>query len=196
MMNKYIRIVMKETKAGGGVISTLASFKLNNVTAPFENVDVKIDTGCSLSTIPLAKFKAKLLCNMLKHNDIQKGVNWVTSYGVETGGEKHDMPVTYDEKMCCTALKFKHGISNFVIGGIDISTENIYVSYDRKSNILIGMDILKEWDIHIGKSFVPKERGKTVFIACPYGMLNDDYFKELDRTFLIATSASVVKFSK
>lgn len=37
---------------------TTASFKLDNIQAPFSNVLVKIDTGCSISTISLARFQA------------------------------------------------------------------------------------------------------------------------------------------
>ncbi len=64
MMNSYIRIIMKPVpKAGGGSFSTFASFKLGNISTPFSNVTVKIDTGCSVGTVPLAKFK--LLKSML-----------------------------------------------------------------------------------------------------------------------------------
>lgn len=48
--------------------------------------------------------------------------------------------------------------------GVKISADKICLNYDRKGNILIGMDILKDWDIHIG---VSKETGKSLFLACP-----------------------------
>lgn len=189
MMNRYIRIIMKPTSRGG-VISVRASFELDNIKVPFENVTVKIDTGCSVSTIPLAAFQTVRLCKRLKHADVSNNAEYLLSYGVETGGRKHARPVSYDDKMACTALKFKHSISNFKINGVDISAENIYVNYDRTSNILIGMDILKNWDIHIGKSMIPEETGKTIFLACPYDKLNEDYFKELERTFGILTETA------
>ena len=47
-------------------------------------------------------------------------------------------------------------------------------------NILIGMDILSQMDIHIGKS---KTLGKTVFLACPYASMNTDYLHALNEHF-------------
>lgn len=58
-------------------------------------------------------------------------------------------------------MKFEHGVSDFMIGGVKISADKICLNYDRKGNILIGMDILKDWDIHIG---VSKETGKSLFL--------------------------------
>ncbi len=53
-----LKIGMQPTPDGlGGSFNTFASFTLDNIKAPFQNVRVKIDTGCSISTIPLAKFK-------------------------------------------------------------------------------------------------------------------------------------------
>lgn len=177
---------MEPTQLGiGGSFSTKASLKLDNIRAPLNNIKVKIDTGCPISVIPLAKFKPlQSLCNELKEVDIKDNIEYVASYGVETGGEKHDKPVTFDEKMECPALKFKHSVSNFEIAGVKISNDYIFVNYNRKGNILIGMDILKDWDIHIGISKIYK---KTIFLACPYNSLNEDYYKALEEHFEIAT---------
>ncbi len=204
MTNKYIRIKMKQVYTGG-TLTALASFKLDNVASLFNGVEVKIDTGCSVSTIPLihasgvkycsesGQGAVRKMCRELKQDDLNNGVEYLISYGVETGGRKHIKPVSYDGKVACEALKFKHGISNFKIDGVDISTKDIYVNYDRVGNILIGMDILKNWDIHIGESAAPEDSGKTVFLACPYDNLNEDYFKELDRTFLLSTATVATK---
>ena len=54
------------------------------------------------------------------------------------------------------------------------------VSYDRTGNILIGMDVLSQMDIHIGKSKILE---KTVFIACPYDSLNQEYLEALNQHF-------------
>ncbi len=59
MTNKFIMVEMVPTISGiGGSFFTTASFRLDNIPAPFRNVPVKIDTGCSISTIPLARFQA------------------------------------------------------------------------------------------------------------------------------------------
>ncbi len=181
MTSKYIKIKMTPMLSGnGGSFITTATFRLDNVKALFQNIPVKIDTGCSLSTIPLARFRTVTsLCNCLKSDDIVKNVKYQVSYGVETGGQKHILPETYSEKMCCSALKFQHFVSNFAIGGLPIEQNTIYVNYDRKGNILIGMDILKSWDIHIGTI----ESGETIFLGCPKSQWNSDYFIELERLF-------------
>ncbi len=57
----------------------------------------------------------------------------------------------------------------------------MYINYDRASNILIGMDILKEWDIHIGTI----DTGETIFLGCPKGQINDEYLQELEKTFQV-----------
>ena len=60
------------------------------------------------------------------------------------------------------------------------------------------MDILKNWDIHIGKSKITEE---CMFIACPYDMLNDEYFRTLnehfgiDKLFGITRDASETEIS-
>lgn len=60
-------------------------------------------------------------------------------------------------------MKFEHGVSDFMIGGVKISADKICLNYDRKGNILIRMDILKDWDIHIG---ISKETGKAAQWYC------------------------------
>lgn len=186
MTNKYIKIIMTPSRNNiGGSFTTFASFKLDNIDPYFSNIEVKIDTGCSISTIPLAKFNTlNKLCNNLKHQDIKNNVPWLISYGVETSGEKHFQPETLDEKMNCPALKFRHKISDLKIAGVPVEHKFIYVNYNRKGNILIGMDILSTMDIHIGTV----NTGETVFLACPKDQLNDEYFRELNRLFGIGDS--------
>lgn len=184
MMNKFIMVEMVPTAGGiGGSFITTASFRLDNIPASFRNVPVKIDTGCSISTIPLARFQAlKFFCESLKSKDISSDVHYEISYGVETGGNKHRKPVTYDEKMECPALKFEHAVSDFQIAGVPSARNSIFVNYDRKGNILIGMDILQDWDIHMGMS---RESGKYLFIACPRDSLCQEYLDVLEQHFSI-----------
>lgn len=68
MTNSYVAIEMIPTAYGiGGSFSTEASFCLDNFKAPFYDIEVKIDTGCSISTIPLKRLKVSdTLCKMLK----------------------------------------------------------------------------------------------------------------------------------
>ena len=57
------------------------------------------------------------------------------------------------------------------------------VSYNNDNVNLIGMSIMKDWDIHIGKD----RDNKTVFLGCPRKYINDEYILELERTFGIGS---------
>lgn len=49
-MNDYILCRLDSTSAGiGGTFSTTATFQLDNVPVLFQDVQVKIDTGCAVS---------------------------------------------------------------------------------------------------------------------------------------------------
>lgn len=182
MTSKYIEIEMQLTTCGiGGSFSTEASFCLDNFKAPFYDIEVKIDTGCSISTIPLKRLKVSdALCKTLKRTDVAKGIPYFLSYGIESGGLRHEIPVTDEEKMECPAMKFEHGISDFMIGGVKIPSDKICLNYDRKGNILIGMNILKDWDIHIG---VSKVTGKSLLLACPIKNGCREYMDALELHF-------------
>lgn len=82
------------------------------------------------------------------------------------------------------AVTFLHSGLTMNFNGVKIHSPNVKVSYDRTGNILVGMDILKDWDIHIGTV----NTGETVFLACPKDQLNGEYFRELNRIFGIGDS--------
>lgn len=81
--------------------------------------------------------------------------------------------------MKLTSITYVHSDVTLRIMDMDINVDNVKLSYDRTGNILIGMDILKDWDIHIGKT----ESGETLFLACPLNQLNDEYYEELSNLF-------------
>lgn len=66
-----------------------------------------------------------------------------------------------------------------VLNGYNI-IHDIGVNYDRTSNILIGMDILKDFDFHCGES---KVNGKYLFLGCLKEEINALYLDELYRHF-------------
>lgn len=182
MTNKFLKVKMEPTKSGiGGSFITTASFKLDNIISPFHNISVKIDTGCSISTVPLAKFQIlHSFCDYLKEKDIAQNVPYQISYGIETSGKKHLIPRTFEEKMNCEALKFEHSVTGFELGGIPFSQDKLYINYNRSGSILIGMDILKKWEIHIGESVID---GNVWLIGCPKEHAGTDYLDELIRQF-------------
>ena len=136
----------------------------NLLGCDFNNIRVKIDTGCTHTTFPLSKVFLfnELQLKRLKHNDIVSNIPYMISYGVESGGLNHDEPVTDDEKMSCEAMKFKHPIKNFYLADYSLPNLDIHINYDRHGNILIGMDILSKFDIHIGLS---QKTGKVTLIG-------------------------------
>lgn len=92
----------------------------------------------------------------------------------------HVIPRTFSEKVSCEAMKFMHGISDLTIDGVKIPALNIHVNYDRRSNILIGMDILSIMETHIG---ISGQTGKLTLLSCPYGLFNDDFNNALEKHF-------------
>lgn len=154
---------------------------MDNFQSPFYDIEVKIDTGCSISTIPLKRLKVSdTLCKILKGIDISNCIPYYISYGVESGGLKHTVPQTDGEKMNCPAIKFEHGISDLTIAGVKIPCEKICLNYDRRGNILIGMDILKNLDIHMG---VSKVSGKYLFLASDKEEISKEYLEALKLNF-------------
>lgn len=181
MTNNYIELELNPNKYGGGSFDCKASFRLDNFKTLFQNIDVKIDTGCAISTIPVKKLKVSdTICMKLKSIDIDNQLISVRSYGVETGGLKHSEPITKRQKMKCEALKFQHGISNLQLNGVKIPSENIFLNYNRSGNILIGMDILSLMVCHIDISI---KTGKLTLLCCPRESVNYEFYNAMKEHF-------------
>ena len=102
----------------------------------------------------------------MKQNDCQNdSIAKTISFGVNDSKVKRD-----DDKkkfknkrfMELNSISFRHVANNFTLGNLELGNFPISVSYDRTGNILIGMDILKNLEIYIGK----KHKDETVLIAC------------------------------
>ena len=207
--NKFIKIILNSNN----------EFRLDNVTMSilgmsFQNVNVKIDTGCPYSTIPIQRLNMsasqvgpykrndanKLVSDIRHHMDngytikqaIQKELksSFKLSYGIESGGRKHRQInlLNTQDIMNASEISFKHKAINIDFDGIDIPEREIYINYDRTGNILIGMDILKDWNIHIGTIDI----GETIFLACPRDQINDGYLRELENTFHIVSNINAL----
>ncbi len=180
MTNDYLEINMTETDYGSAFYCK-ADFLLDNMSTYFRDVEVKIDTGCSFSTIPVKRLGiAEKICKQLKISDIENKVDYLRSYGIETGGKIHFVPVTKRQKINSEALKFKHKVLSFRLCGVPIPVNSIYLNYNRSGNILIGMDILQKmichWDIS-------KKTGKTVMLCCPRERANEAFYKAMREHF-------------
>lgn len=180
-MSNYIKVQFKPNRNGiGGSFPVKISLKLDNLPYELKNIDAKIDTGCSISVIHLAKIQNNTSSLIqLKDNDLRNNVSYLESYGVETGGTKHSALITHNDKLNCPALKFRHRANNFSIAGMNLGDIDIHVNYNRKGNILIGMDIIKKWDIHIGED----KDGNLVMLACPRDKITKEYYNEVNKLF-------------
>jgi hypothetical protein len=151
----------------------------------YKNVNVKIDTGCPQTTILTSKLGiSEKLSRKMKAADIQNNVKRTISFGVNDSEEyrKEASKRNRDNKVLDLAsVSFYKSIDHLTLGGVNLHEKTVKINYDRTGNILIGVDILKTLDIHIGTS----DSGENIFLACPKDQLNDEYFAELDRLFHI-----------
>lgn len=204
------------------ILSNNNELRLDNVSMSilgmcFQNINVKIDTGCPYSTIPIQRLNMsasqvepykrndanKLISDIQHHmrngyamkQAIQKESknSFKLSYGVESGGRKHKPLnlLSVQDIMNASEISFKHKATDIDFNGINIPDREIYINYDRMGNILIGMDILKDWDIHMGTI----DTGETIFLGCPKDQINDEYLQELENTFHIAADINAAEGS-
>lgn len=145
---------------------------------------VIIDTGCTHSLIPFDRlygivdkdaFK-KIKAKSLRIN------KWTLGSGVET--DRNELSniklVTEEDKINCKNIKVLERFEGIHISEIYIPSKMLYISYDYTCNALIGMEILKDWDIHISKSL---KTGQTLLLACPLDKINQEYIDVLIEEF-------------
>lgn len=187
MKNNYIKIALNNKNE----IRTIMSIEIPEISNnTFRDIDVKIDTGCPYTSIPIKKLGIKSSeCARLKQQDCHNNlVKKHISFGVNDSKIKRESDkVKYNTKRYneIDSISFEHKCKTIQIAGQIINNNTVRVSYDRTGNILIGMDIMKDWDIHIGKDVNTEE---ILFIACPYNKINNDYLLALDRHFNIGSS--------
>ena len=180
MKNKFICSKM-DSKNNFYVAATFTLFDTSR------SCRFKLDTGCNKTCIPIKRLNVSdNAAHLLKQKAIDDKVPYVRSYGVsDTQLTKYNDQILIDEgkEIDCTALRFEHKVTDFRIGDCMLGEVNIGINYDRTGNILLGMDILKNWDIHIGTV----ETGDTIFMGCPRAQINDDYLLALDDIFHIGS---------
>lgn len=183
MTNNYIKSVMEK-----GTFNVSSSFKL---FGEIKTCEFKIDTGCSVTCIPIKRLGVdNEMALELKHKALLSGARYVRSYGVSDTSEirqRDDQLIKNDKAIDCKALKFYHHIKDWELSQFYIGDAVIGVNYDKTSNILLGMDILKDWDIHIGKSVLT---GETIFLGCPNNKITQEYLQALKDEFSIHRGSS------
>lgn len=150
-------------------------------------VECKIDTGCMKSTIPIKRLNiSDVQAKILKEKAINEGVPYCRTYGISNSSddkERDKRLLDCGNLMDCPSLRFQHQTKRFDIAGFELSGIEVGINYDREGNILIGMDILENWDIHIGKS---KMLMDLILLACPYDRMNNKYGRALKEHFALA----------
>lgn len=184
MKSKYIKITLNKRNE----FRTQANLTIFGDI--YNNLDVKIDTGCPQSVVPVSKLSiSKDKAAVMKLEAIaDKNVKKTIGFGVNDTEEykkKARKAFNNGNYTDLKSISFKHDITYLEIAGMHLTNNTIMVNYDGVGNILIGMDILKNWDIHIGQSQIT---GECMMLACPYDILNDEYFKALNEHFGIGDS--------
>lgn len=84
------------------------------------------------------------------------------------------------EKLKFRGIAFYVSIDNLTVSNYNLGTISSYISCDTTGDILIGMNILKYFDIHIG---ISKENNKVVFLGCLKNKISNEYLSELEKHF-------------
>lgn len=149
-----------------------------------------LDTGCSMTTIPFRRIFEATPKVALKHKkkDILAGTGYLLSYGVESSGTPHTKPDTLEEKLECGAMKFEHMAYEMTLNGYSVGNQRLYINYDRVGNILIGMDILRQFELHFGEALREDEKdnvhkGEYIILGCLKNNPANEYLGALERYF-------------
>ena len=162
----------------------------NGVLQVGENTvgNIKIDTGCSFTNIPLMFFGySESESKQLKKVDIESFRNGETrivrSLGVETSKNKKlkDIDLMTDDELYEDAsICFIHS-SNLILNDYDLGEMKFKVNYDRYNYGLVGMNILKRFDFYCGLS---KVLGCCVFVGVLKSQEDkSDYYRALEEHF-------------
>lgn len=184
-MSKFVKILLDDRQRFRAVISF--DYKGKNKT-----IFAVVDTGCNHS-----HFSANLLYGIktgstkeereqaldilhrYKREAISSGAAVSIGRGVESQGMEMKEPVFLEEQVKHKNLKVQEYVGNVRIDGHLLGDYKISVSYDTFDVALIGMDFIKEWDLHIGRD----EAGNVILLACHNRQLNSAYYKELNKSF-------------
>ena len=137
---------------------------------------VKIDTGCNYSSISALTvgFTEEEALNQKKIDLENENIRY---YNTRNAGTT-ELQIYNDriQRICGRTDKIKnvvfgHTAHNITIAGMSIEDMEFKVSYDTNHPILLGMDVLKQFDVHIHKT----ADGKTILLACPLYYMSEKY---------------------
>ena len=130
-------------------------------------VQCKIDTGCSYTNIPIQRLNVSgEQARKLKQKAIKESRSFHLTYGVsdsEENKEQEKLLIRNHKLMEVSSLRFQYTANNFVLGNQELSIRDVGVNFDRTNNILIGLDILKQFQIVMDTSIIT---GRYTLIGC------------------------------
>ncbi len=145
----------------------------------------KIDTGCAHTNIPIQRLNVSAKkARQLKQDAIDKKISFHPTYGVSDTEENKSRDrklIKQNRLMDVPSLRFQYEADSLILGNQVLSYKTIGINFDRTGNILIGLDILKQFQIVIDTSVVT---GKHTLIGCLKNQEDkDEFYKALKRHF-------------
>lgn len=167
--------------------------KLDNMDSSFSGIDCKIDTGCSFTVINYFNIDPSITQGEIcKIKDLDNKVPYIRSFGVESSGFYSEPPKSRVEFLRDKSLKFKHTLESAQFEGYPLGDITVGINYDRRGTNLIGMDILKLFDFHIGTSLITNN---VTFVGVLKNQQDkSDYYNALKEHFnLVEVQSQVAK---
>ncbi len=146
---------------------------------------IKIDTGAHGVLIPLRTLCwtgaqiQKIVDDVVNnHRDSLSVVNGVESVNNISSVQLRNESESFIKNFRGMAISIL--ADRIVVGGIEFKDVPVRVTPHTTGNILLGMDIIRKMDNHIGTSRVS---GKTTLLACPESDMGNGYISALNRHF-------------
>lgn len=161
MMNNYLFL---EEENHAFYTSLLLRIKSLGI---YELTKCKIDTGCSLTNIPIRRLNiSDEQAYKLKADAINNSIPYFMTYGVSDTKETREIDqhlLSQNRLLDIKSLRFSFDADTLVIGNQELGVQPIGINFDRTGNILIGMDTLKNFQIVIDTSVITR---KYTLIGC------------------------------
>ena len=159
-----------------------------------------IDTGCPTSLIPanilfgiygdMNSPEVRSKMREEKAIAISKGYRRYTHRGIGNSTKSIGVGNTFEDILNNKRVVFERDATNISINHCSIQDTKVRISYDDLGITLIGYELLKQLDIHMGLS---SDR-RMCIVGCPRQQFNNEYLKALEETFGLATTLGAYAF--
>lgn len=133
---------------------------------------VKIDTGCDRTIIPIYLFGVSKEQRVQMYNDELKSFKkkYLANCYSDMGNNILDK-----EEYAFINTNFEYENVDIVLNNILLKNQSVLINYGIEKRILIGVDLLKQLDIHISTF-----NENTILVACPKNNINQEYINKLN----------------